>query len=262
MTDQHPPERLKRGTGETRLKQDKQLVQRRWDAEHRRQPPREAAQRASPWPRRTGYVDSNRFRASRRCSFPDTAPTGHTSPPRPRPPPPATPLCRYRPKSAKPESERTGAPVVSFCRIDDRVIRTREPITDPDAVIVVDPTLLHHVDVFGGLKAGGYVLINSSRSVDELGIESLNETAPGVTLLTVPATELAREHLGRPLPNAALLGAFAALTGVVSVDSVAAAIRERFSGETGEANVRAARAAAGFVAPSSGKAPQEERLNA
>ena len=159
-------------------------------------------------------------------------------------------------------SERTGAPVVSFCRIDDRVIRTREPITDPDAVIVVDPTLLHHVDVFGGLKAGGYVLINSSRAISELGIESLNETAPGVTLVTVPATELAREHLGRPLPNAALLGAFAALTGVVSVDSVAAAVRQRFSGETGEANVRAAQAAAGFVPPSSGKAAQEKALHA
>ncbi len=155
-------------------------------------------------------------------------------------------------------SERTGAPVVSFCRIDDRPIRTREPISNPDAVIIVDPTLLHHVDVFGGLQRAGYVLINSSRSVSELGISDLCKTLAAVTVLTVPATELAREHLGRPLPNAALLGAFAALTGVVSVDSVAAAVRQRFSGETGEANVRAAQAAAGFVPPSSGKAAQEE----
>ncbi len=159
-------------------------------------------------------------------------------------------------------SERTGAPVVSFCRIDDRVIRTREPITSPDAVIVVDPTLLHHVDVLGGLKAGGYVLVNSSGSVAALGIGRLDERAAGVTMLTVPATDLAREHLGRPLPNAALLGAFAALTGVVSVDSVTAAIRQRFRGETGEANVRAAQAAAGLVPPSSGKAAREETLRA
>ena len=49
-------------------------------------------------------------------------------------------------------SERTGAPVVAFCRIDDRPIRSREPISEPDAVIVQDPTLLHQVDLFGGLS--------------------------------------------------------------------------------------------------------------
>jgi pyruvate ferredoxin oxidoreductase gamma subunit len=62
-------------------------------------------------------------------------------------------------------------------------------------------------------------------------------------VLAVPATELAREHVGRPLPNAALLGAFAALTGALSIDSVAAAIRERFSGRIGDGNVAAAQAA-------------------
>ena len=66
-------------------------------------------------------------------------------------------------------------------------------------------------------------------------------------VMTVAATDLAREHLGRPLPNAALLGGFAALTGVVSVESVANAIRERFSGRTAEGNVAAALAAAEAV---------------
>src|SRR4249920_4006201 len=60
-------------------------------------------------------------------------------------------------------SERTGAPVVSFCRIDDRPIRSREPIAEPDALIVQDPTLLHQVDLFEGLSPEGYVLINSKR---------------------------------------------------------------------------------------------------
>ena len=60
----------------------------------------------------------------------------------------------------------------------------------------------------------------------------------------MPATELAREHLGRPLPNAALLGGFAALTGLVSLDvASSAAIRERFPGATGDGNVAAAAAA-------------------
>ena len=62
-------------------------------------------------------------------------------------------------------------------------------------------------------------------------------------MLTVPATELAREHLGRPLPNAVLLGGFAALSGLVSIDSVAAAIRQKFAGPIGERNVNAAEAA-------------------
>ena len=51
-------------------------------------------------------------------------------------------------------SERMGAPVVSFCRIDDHEIRVREPVMEPDAVIIQDPTLLHQVDVFGGCKRG------------------------------------------------------------------------------------------------------------
>jgi pyruvate ferredoxin oxidoreductase gamma subunit len=139
-------------------------------------------------------------------------------------------------------SERTGAPVVSFCRMDDRPIRLREPITEPDAVIVQDPTLLHQVDVFGGLTEGGYLLLNTSRGVAELGLEDLAALHGPDRMVTVPATELAREHLGRPLPNAALLGGFAALTGQVSLDSVVAAIRGRFHGGVGEGNVAAATA--------------------
>ena len=138
-------------------------------------------------------------------------------------------------------SERTGAPVVAFCRIDDRAIRVREPITEPDAVIVQDPTLLHQVDLFAGLTVDGYLLVNTGRSFTELGLgEYVGRFAPG-RCATVPATDIARARLGRPLPNAALLGAFAALTGEVSLESVAAAIRERFPGATGEQNVAAAK---------------------
>ncbi len=155
-------------------------------------------------------------------------------------------------------SERTGAPVVSFCRIDDRPIRTREPISAPDAVIIIDPTLLHHVDVFSGLTPGSQVLVNSSRSAEELGLGDLCSSHRVARLQVVPATELARRYLGRPLPNAALLGALAAMTGIVAVDSVAAAIFERFSGEVGQGNARAAYAAAELVPPSSGRAAPEE----
>jgi pyruvate ferredoxin oxidoreductase gamma subunit len=130
-------------------------------------------------------------------------------------------------------SERTGAPVVAFCRIDDRTIRVREPIVAPDALIIQDPTLLHQVDLFGGLRPGGLVLLNSVRGADELGLGELN-------VIAIPASELARTHLGKPLPNAALLGAFAAATEVVTLASVCAAIRERFSAKPAEGNVAAA----------------------
>jgi pyruvate ferredoxin oxidoreductase gamma subunit len=144
-------------------------------------------------------------------------------------------------------SERTGAPVVAFCRIADRPIRTREPIVEPDALIVQDPTLLNQVDAFGGVGAAAFVLINTARTLAELGLEQFVRRFEPDRVLTVPATELAREHLGRPLPNAALLGGFAALTGVVSVESVANAIRGRFSGRTADGNVAAALAAADAV---------------
>jgi pyruvate ferredoxin oxidoreductase gamma subunit len=137
-------------------------------------------------------------------------------------------------------SERTGAPVVAFCRIDDHAIRLREPIGEPDALIVQDPTLLQQVDVFGGLKPVGQVLLNSTREAAELGLGDLK-------VVTVPATELAREHLGRPVPNAPLLGAFAAVTGVIGLESVAAAFRERFAARVAEANVAAAQAAFALI---------------
>jgi pyruvate ferredoxin oxidoreductase gamma subunit len=140
-------------------------------------------------------------------------------------------------------SERTGAPVVSFCRIDDREIRSREPISHPDVLIVQDPTLLHQVDVFSGLAEDGYLLINTGRTFDELGLGEFVQRFRRERLLTVPASELALEHLGRPLPGAPLLGGFAGLSGLISIESVSAAIRDKFSGAVAEGNVAAAHAA-------------------
>ena len=137
-------------------------------------------------------------------------------------------------------SERTGAPVVAFCRIDDREIRLREPIQAPDVLIVQDPTLLHQVDVFQGLHADGYVLINSKRSFHDLGLADIEKRFRVERLTTLPATDIALKHLGRPLPNAVLLGGFAALSGLITLEAVAHAICTKFSGKTADANVAAA----------------------
>jgi pyruvate ferredoxin oxidoreductase gamma subunit len=138
-------------------------------------------------------------------------------------------------------SERMGAPVMAFCRIDEREIRLREPVMQPDALIIQDPTLLHQVDLFSGLADEGFVLINSSRSFEDLGLEEFARCFPAQHVRTVAASELALKHAGRPLPNAALLGGFAAMTGRLKIESVAKAIREKFPGKVGEANVAAAR---------------------
>jgi pyruvate ferredoxin oxidoreductase gamma subunit len=123
----------------------------------------------------------------------------------------------------------------------------REPILAPDALIIQDPTLLHQVDVFGGLVPDGYILINTSRTFEDLGLGEFVRGFSAAHLCTVPATEIAMKHVGRPLPNAALLGGFAALTGRTSLESVNAAIREKFPAKVAEANVLAAAAAFEYV---------------
>jgi pyruvate ferredoxin oxidoreductase gamma subunit len=144
-------------------------------------------------------------------------------------------------------SERTGAPVVAFCRIADKEIRLREPIMEPDCLIVQDPTLFKVIDVFAGIRPSGYLLVNTNKPLAELNIREAANRLPKGHAIAVPATEFAVKHVGRPVPNAALLGAFAALVKVVHIDSVKRAIEEAFPGRIGAANVAAAMEAHEFV---------------
>ena len=155
-------------------------------------------------------------------------------------------------------SERTGAPVVAFCRMDDKEIRLREPIMQPDAIIIQDPTLLHQVDVFSGLKKNGYILINSTRSFEEMGLGEFVKGFRPDHLLTVPASELAMKHVGRPVPNVPLLGAFAALGGLISLEAVQQAIDQKFSGMVAKGNKAAAKEAYDIVMEQEAKAKETE----
>ena len=137
-------------------------------------------------------------------------------------------------------SERTGAPVVAFARLSSQEIRLREPVLEPDVVLIQDRTLLDSVDVFGGLKPEGYVLINSSQSVEALGLEDLARRLPAGHVLTVPATRFALEKIGRPLPGAGMLAGFAAMTGMMKLESVQAAYSDKFSGRVAQANAEVA----------------------
>jgi pyruvate ferredoxin oxidoreductase gamma subunit len=137
-------------------------------------------------------------------------------------------------------SERMGAPVVAFCRIADKEIRLREPIMEPDALIIQDPTLLHQVDVFAGLKKDGYILINTNKSFEELGLSEFVRDWPHERLCTVAATDLSKKHVGRPMPNVPLLGGFAAVSGIIRLESVIMAINDKFSGKVAAGNIAGA----------------------
>jgi pyruvate ferredoxin oxidoreductase gamma subunit len=133
--------------------------------------------------------------------------------------------------------ERRGAPVQAFCRIADAPIRRRSQVYNPDYVIVQDPTLLDTVDVLSGLAEGGTVVINTERSASELSLKTK------ARVVTVPATQIALEELGRPIMNTAIMGAFAGVSGEISFDAIERSIRHRFGDELGEKNVRAAKRA-------------------
>lgn len=138
--------------------------------------------------------------------------------------------------------ERRGAPVTAFLRTSDGPILLRCEITKPDGLIVLDPTLIAAVDVAAGLKDGGSILVNA-----EGGPETFPKLADRFRVGTVDASAVAREAgLGsknQPIVNTAILGAFAAFSGIVSLDSVCKAIESEVPFKTAD-NVAAARAAA------------------
>jgi 2-oxoisovalerate ferredoxin oxidoreductase gamma subunit len=141
--------------------------------------------------------------------------------------------------------ERRGAPVTAFLRMDEEPIRLRCEITEPDDLIVLDPTLVDAIDVTAGLKEGGGILINTDRPPS-----AYPELVQRYRVATVDASGVAVDHgigsRSQPIVNTAILGAFATWSGLVSLDSVCAAIAEEVPSRT-EANQAAARAAAESV---------------
>lgn len=143
-------------------------------------------------------------------------------------------------------SERTGAPVVAYARIDDKEIRTHEPILEPNAVVVQDKTLLTAIDVFSGIDPNGYAIINSAEPADEV-VPELVAKLPKGHVLTVPATDFAMQKIGRPLPGAPMLAALAAATGVFKLESVQKSFQTRYPGKVGDANADTAALAYDYI---------------
>ncbi|MFZ0107721.1 MAG: 2-oxoacid:acceptor oxidoreductase family protein [Thiobacillus sp.] len=135
-------------------------------------------------------------------------------------------------------AERRGAPVVAFVRIADRTLRRRNQVLQPDFLIIQDRALLKVPGVLDGLRPGGGILVNTSLDAATLG-EQL-----GRDVVTLSATQLAKTHLGRPVPNTALLAAFLALTEMLPMTALTGALGQKFKGDILERNLRLIEAAA------------------
>ena len=136
--------------------------------------------------------------------------------------------------------ERRAAPVMAFVRIDDKPIRIRTQIYNPDHIIILDQSLFNMLDVTQGLKKGGTILINTERKPEDFSF------GPDFRVVTVDASAIAVKHgLGsvtQPIVNTSILGAVAKVLKVVKIESVVAAIEEDVPAKT-EANAAAAREA-------------------
>ncbi len=128
--------------------------------------------------------------------------------------------------------ERRGKAIEAFCRLSERPVRLRCKVNEPDYVIVQDATIIDEEDVAAGLKNSGLMLINTDKPREELSLEG------GFEVIAFWADDLARRILGRPIMNTALLGAFAAATGELSLKAAQKAARDRFPGEVGRKNAR------------------------
>jgi len=138
-------------------------------------------------------------------------------------------------------AERRGAPVTAFVRIADQPFSRRCQVIHPGYLIIQDEALLYVPGVTDGLLPGGGILVNSTRSSAEL------KELTGLDMVSIPANTLAKKILGRPVPNTALLSAFLALTGMVSLDALVKGLGQRFKGDVLERNTQLVNEAAGMV---------------
>lgn len=130
-------------------------------------------------------------------------------------------------------AERMGAPLNAYVRLGTAPINVRTQVREPDYILVQDSTLLRGFDVTTGLKPNGLVIINDERPAEDLGIRK------GVKVITIPASRLATEYLGRAdRASTAMLGALSGATGAIKLESLKKAVRNRFPGPVGEKNVQ------------------------
>jgi len=137
---------------------------------------------------------------------------------------------------------RMGAPMNAFVRVDSKPVRLRSQIYEPDYVIISDHTLMRGYNCFSGLKEDGIAIISGKEDVVQVP-----KIKPKQKVFVVPANEIALKHIGRPIGNTVLLGAFCAATGELTLDQLIAAIKNRFDARLQEGNIKAAQEGFDFV---------------
>jgi len=128
---------------------------------------------------------------------------------------------------------RMGAPMNAFVRVDTKPVRLRSQIYEPDYVLVMDATLMRGFNCFSGLRENGIAIINQKEEAEIPKVKAKQK------IFVVAATEIALKTIGRPLGNTALIGAFAAATGELDLDTLLEVIKKRFSGPALEGNIQA-----------------------
>jgi len=119
-------------------------------------------------------------------------------------------------------SEKRGPPVTSFCRIREKPITIHEIITKPDIVVVADPSILESVDVTAGLDKNGIIIVNTTKTKKELKLNAKH-------ILTIDGTRIALKNLKRPITNTVMLGALVKVTGIIKLESIKMALKEKFA---------------------------------
>ncbi|MBI3991138.1 MAG: 2-oxoacid:acceptor oxidoreductase family protein [Candidatus Omnitrophica bacterium] len=136
---------------------------------------------------------------------------------------------------------RMGAPMNAFVRVDTKPVRLRSQIYEPDYVLVMDATLMRGFNCFSGLKEDGIAIINEKEGVSVPKVKTKQK------IFVVPATDIAIKSIGRPLGNTALIGAFAAATGELGLDTLLEVIEKRFSGKAREGNIEAVKQGYNYI---------------
>jgi 2-oxoacid:acceptor oxidoreductase gamma subunit (pyruvate/2-ketoisovalerate family) len=128
--------------------------------------------------------------------------------------------------------ERRGAPVVAFSRIDDIPLREKTQIYEPDCLVVIDPTLLGLASLFEGLKPDGVLIVNTAKPMIKPPTPNIKKAG------IINATHIALCEIGRDIPNTCLIGALAATTGWLKLESILKALPDYFEGNMLKQNIR------------------------
>ena len=124
-------------------------------------------------------------------------------------------------------AERRGAPVASFVRIDKNKVLSRGYIEKPDCIIILDDSLIvEEIKALDGLEENGIVIVNTSRTKEEIEKQIRKKIPKNAKIYVVDATKIAIKHLGRPFVNTAIIGAFVKITGKISKENTLKALKE------------------------------------